>query len=247
MKLSEFLEGVGRPVAYYPGLARVLGDMKEAVFVCQMAYWKDKGSDPDGWIYKSSEEIEAETALSYKEQINIRAGLETKNLLESWYERTEHRMYFRVNWDALNTLWDKHMTDGHMPVGHVPSDQREDEDMTDGQVPPDQKADGTLPKVSSLKGTTENTHEITPENTTEKDGFLQVFQACARTHWPHDVKTARKVYAVLAAAQFERVDGTIRISGLGLQAGLYQDRYAKSFARDQAGRLGEMVTIEFCE
>src|SRR3990172_3614999 len=67
MRLSDFLVGVGRPVAYYPGMARALGDMKESVFVCQMAYWKDKGDDPEGWIYKTAEEIEQETALSYKE------------------------------------------------------------------------------------------------------------------------------------------------------------------------------------
>jgi len=50
MKLSDFLFNIGRPVAFYPGLVKALGSMKQAVFICQMAYWKDKGSDPDGWI-----------------------------------------------------------------------------------------------------------------------------------------------------------------------------------------------------
>src|SRR5690349_23742834 len=117
MKLSDFLEGAGRPIAYYPSMARMLGDVKEAVFICQMAYWKDKGDDPNGWIYKTAEEIEQETALSYKEQMGVRAGLKSRNLLDEHYARTEHKMYFRVNWEAVNNLWDELMTNEHMPKG----------------------------------------------------------------------------------------------------------------------------------
>lgn len=146
MRLSDFLNDVGRPAAFYPGLARALGDIKEAIFICQMSYWKEKGGDPDGWIYKTSEELEKETALSYKEQTNVRKGLVEKGLLEERYSRTEHLMYFRVNWTALNDLWEEHLTNGHMPKGQVASDQREG---------------GTLPKVSSLKGTTYITQETT--------------------------------------------------------------------------------------
>ena len=69
-------------MAYYPGLARALGDVKEAVFVCQLAYWRGKEQDPDGWIYKTREEIEQETALTYKEQLHVRDSLKGKKLLE---------------------------------------------------------------------------------------------------------------------------------------------------------------------
>ena len=146
MKLSDFLFNVGRPVAFYPGLVKALGSMKQAVFVCQMAYWKDKGDDPDGWIYKTSDEIETETSLTYKEQITVRAALVEKKALEERYARTEHLMYFRVNWDVINTIWDEHLTNGHIPKG---------------KVAPDQRSIGILPKVSSLNSNTDTTSDTT--------------------------------------------------------------------------------------
>lgn len=171
MKLSDFLTDLGRPVAYYPELARALDDVKEAIFICQMAYWKGKEQDPDGWIYKSSEEIERETALSYKEQRNVRAGLLAKKLLREWNSRTEHKLYFKIDWDAVNALWEGHLTKGQMPKGQLPPDQREDGTLPKVNSPTDQRADGSLPKVISLNGISETTTEITSENTREGEGI----------------------------------------------------------------------------
>ena len=153
MKLSDFLSGVGRPVAFYPSLVKALGDRNETIFVCQMAYWRGKGEENDGWIYKESTEIESETYLSYKEQTNVRKGLIEKGMLEEKYARTEHKMYFRVNWDAVNMVWEQ-FTNGHMPNGHMPS----------SKVASSQRSDGSLPTVSSLNSNTETTTEITTEN-----------------------------------------------------------------------------------
>ena len=157
MRLSDFLVGVGRPVAYYPGMARALGDMKESVFVCQMAYWKDKGDDPEGWIYKTAEEIEQETALSYKEQTGARDGLKGKGLLEEYYARTEHKMYFRVNWDAVNNLWDEYSQKEHLTKSKMPKHPPE------SKVAPSKKSSGSLPKVSSLNSNTETTAKTTTD------------------------------------------------------------------------------------
>jgi hypothetical protein len=172
MRLSNFLDGIGRPLAYYPGMARAFGDIKEALFICQMFYWKDKGEDPDGWIYKTSEEIEQETALTYKEQTGVRDGLKAKNLLEEYYARTEHKMYFRVNWEAVNNLWDEYMTKEHMTKGKMPPKHN-----PDGNMPSSQKSGGSLPNVSSLNSNTENTPHITQENTNKDvdliDGMLR--------------------------------------------------------------------------
>jgi len=55
MKLSDFLENVGRPIAYYPRLAQVVGGVKATVFLCQLIYWRGKESDKHGWIYKTAE------------------------------------------------------------------------------------------------------------------------------------------------------------------------------------------------
>jgi hypothetical protein len=129
--LTSALKRLGPCVTYYPALASLVG-LKESIFLCQLIYWtprarQDKG---DGWIYKSAEEMTAETGLSYKEQVRLRKGLVEKKLLEETYERTEHRLYFRVCSEELDRLGE------HLPVGHMP----------ESKVAPDQKEDGTLPK-----------------------------------------------------------------------------------------------------
>ena len=148
MKLSEFLSDVGRPVAFYPTLVKAFGDRNEAIFICQMAYWRGKGESEDGWIYKTSDEIEAETSLTYKEQTNVRNGLKKKELLKEKHVRTEHKMYFRVDWDKVNSLWGQ-FTDGK--VVHI----------TKSKLPPSPKKGGSLPVGISLNSNTENTAENT--------------------------------------------------------------------------------------
>ena len=61
MKISDALRGLGRPVAYYPSLARCLGSIQAAIFLCQLLYWEDKKQN--AYIYKTSEELEEETGL----------------------------------------------------------------------------------------------------------------------------------------------------------------------------------------
>lgn len=140
MKLSDFLTDVGRPVAFYPSLVKALGDRNEAIFICQMAYWRGKGESKDGWIYKSSDEIEQETSLTYKEQTNVRSGLKEKGILNENYARSEHNLYFKIDWDRVNEIW---------------------EHFTNGKVPPDPREGATLPEVSSLNSNTETTQENT--------------------------------------------------------------------------------------
>jgi hypothetical protein len=106
MKLSESLQGLGRPVAYYPSIAKCLGSVKQALFVCQFAYWKDKEASGNGWIYKECKEIEEETGLSYEEQLTARKHLKKKGVLEEDPKRLDHLIYYRINMDVLNDLWD---------------------------------------------------------------------------------------------------------------------------------------------
>lgn len=177
MKLSDFLFNIGRPVAFYPGLVKALGSMKQAVFICQMAYWKDKGSDPDGWIYKTAEDIETETSLTYKEQTNVRAALVEKKALQERYARTEHQMYFRVDWDVVNALWDEHLTKSNMP--HI----------TKGKVASSQKGDGILPKGVSLNSNT----EITQKNTHNAKVLSEKDKADANRQVTDMISNSRKV------------------------------------------------------
>jgi hypothetical protein len=109
MRLSEYLIELGRPVAYYPSLAKLLG-VKATVFICQLAYWHGKQADPEGWIYKTSDELEEETGLSYYEQKSARKELRARGMLEEKYRRLDHQMYYRVLWDVLNEFWSSSRT-----------------------------------------------------------------------------------------------------------------------------------------
>jgi hypothetical protein len=112
MKLTDFLEGIGRPATYYPSLRKITGGTTATLFLCQLIYWKGKEADPGGWIYKTAADMEDETGLSYEEQKTARRKLIEANLIEEHYARLDHQMKFRVNFDALNERWGN----GHPPV-----------------------------------------------------------------------------------------------------------------------------------
>jgi len=142
MKLSEYLIGVGRPVAYYPKLRKITGSTNATIFLCQFVYWTGKESGEKGWIYKTSDDIEEETGLSYDEQKTAREKLKQAGLLEERYARLEHQMYFKVNLDMLNEKWGK-------PESAIP----EHGEAALG------KADSPHSLISNAENTTENTTE----------------------------------------------------------------------------------------
>lgn len=105
MKLTDFLDNVGRPVAYYPKLRRITGSTNATILLCQFMYWRGKEASGDGWLYKTADEIENETGLSYGEQKTARRDLVSAGLLEEHYARLDHQMRFKLDLDALNEKW----------------------------------------------------------------------------------------------------------------------------------------------
>lgn len=107
MRLTDFLEGVGRPVAYYPMLAELTGSVAAALFLCQMLYWHDKGEDPGGWIYKTREEMTGETGLSRYEQESSRRNLKKLGFLEERYAGCPRKLYYRLDIDRINEVFEE--------------------------------------------------------------------------------------------------------------------------------------------
>ena len=138
-QVSRALRGLGRPIAYYPAIARLIG-MKEAVVLGQLVYWSPRASNVDGWVYKSAEEMEEETGLSYKEQRRVRDRLVALGFIQERHAREEHRLYFRVDAEKLDAVLGEHLPNGHMPNGQVALDQREGEHLPKGQVAPAQRS-----------------------------------------------------------------------------------------------------------
>jgi hypothetical protein len=88
-----------RPIAFHPELARAFGGINEALFFQQIAYWSDKGDDPD-WIYKSQVELEAETCLSAYQQKQARDHLKRLGVLQDERRGVPARLYYRIDWAA---------------------------------------------------------------------------------------------------------------------------------------------------
>lgn len=103
--MSHFLTNteVGTPIAYFPKLARWLKSVNAAVFLGQFIYWHDKTVNPLG-VYKTAEEIEEETGLSYKEQLTARKILKRLGLISETYKRLSHKMFYKFNLEAFK-VW----------------------------------------------------------------------------------------------------------------------------------------------
>ena len=102
------------------------------------------------------------------------------------------------------------------------------------------KNDSQLPKTRESLTPELNGRTINTDNQ-----YLKIIQAQARTHWGNNFGAWHKVEKVLEAATYERTDHTLVISGLGLQAAVYQDRYAETFEHDFFGALNERIKVRF--
>lgn len=106
MKFSDALYGIGKPIAYYNGLAKPLGGAKVAIFFSQLFYWMDKTDNPLG-VYKTQEEWEQETGLSRREQETARKKLRELGILIETNKRLEHRLYYRIDCEKLNEFMEE--------------------------------------------------------------------------------------------------------------------------------------------
>lgn len=106
MQLTSVIIELGRAVAYYPGLKKVTGSTTGTVLLCQFLYWHGKTNDPQKWIYKTSDEIEEETGLTYNEQKTARDKLEELGIIIHEFKRLDHTSRYKVMEDVLNSLWE---------------------------------------------------------------------------------------------------------------------------------------------
>lgn len=103
MAATDYLLDLGHPVAYYPGLVKHLGSVNAVLFFSQIFYWQDKAASELG-VYKTVEEIEGETGMTYREQVTARKQLVERGVLVETNKRLEHRVYYRIDLDRLNEM-----------------------------------------------------------------------------------------------------------------------------------------------
>lgn len=107
MRPSESLKVAGRPIAYYPKLAKPLGGVNAAILFGHFFYWHDKTENPLG-VYRTAEEIEEETGLSVQEQRTARSKLRERGVLIETEKRIEHRIYYKLDLNAFDDLMLQH-------------------------------------------------------------------------------------------------------------------------------------------
>ena len=107
MRPSESLKIAGKPIAYYPQLAKPLGGVNASILFSHFFYWHDKTQHELG-VYRTAEEIELETGLSVQEQRTARAKLKARGILIETEKRIEHRIYYKLDLDAFDDLMLQH-------------------------------------------------------------------------------------------------------------------------------------------
>ncbi len=83
MKATEVIEGLGQGVTLFPGLARIFG-RNESLLIVQLLYWTN---DEKPWTFKRSDEIEAATTLTWREQKTARQHLVALGVLREERQR----------------------------------------------------------------------------------------------------------------------------------------------------------------
>ena len=150
MNATDYMRAMGKPIAYYPKLAKPLGGVSAAILFSQLFYWQDKATSNLG-VYKTRNELEDETGLSHNEQRTAVKKLCEKDVLIITEKRLEHKTYYKIDNEKVNEIlgdFASSMITSSRDIKSIPHEL----DIVDV---------GTTTKSSSLD------QEITTKNTTE--------------------------------------------------------------------------------
>ena len=167
MRASDFLRYTGRPIAYHPRLAKPLGSVNAAILFGQLVYWHDKTNNPLG-VYKTALEIEEETGLSTKEQETARKKLKERGVLIETLKRLEHRLFFKIDFDAYDAYMDEYISENPCYITVSPHSQKGDSGIANYTLDETQKGDSYIGALDYHNITTENlmsssTEDAVPE------------------------------------------------------------------------------------
>jgi hypothetical protein len=123
MKLGDVLASIGHSVSYYPALRPICGSVNAVIFLQQFSYWTGKQKNSDGWIFKTRDDIEAETGLTRTEQENARKQLRERGFIEEKLKGIPATLHYRINIPAINGAWCQHASwdESDPPVGGKPA------------------------------------------------------------------------------------------------------------------------------
>lgn len=171
MRASDLLLDFGRPVAYFPGLVKRLGSVNAVIFFSQIFYWQDKADSKLG-VYKTSEEIESETGLSYREQLTARKHLVSRGILVETNKRLEHKIYYLIDCEKLDYVMSQPIENAPNAQSATGESHNSDFAEQQNERPRQDKTDGgdeTNPQFDPTEITTYITTDITDGTSGEPD------------------------------------------------------------------------------
>ena len=181
LSASDLMRTIGRPIAYHPALARMVGGVNAAIFLSQLIYWDERMEDAELGVYKTAEQWEAETGLSVREQTTARRQLRDRGLIAETHKRIEHKLYFKLDRDAFDRLIAGAGEAGNLEQQNVDSRNAETQfgnsESANTETP--KAPSPNHPKRSSLIKT-ETTTETTEEKNTKKENS----PSFSFEHWP---------------------------------------------------------------
>jgi hypothetical protein len=152
-------------VGYSPDLAKIVGGATTGLFLSQLLYLSDKGHNPEGWVYKSEQEMGKETGLTKREQQTARRKLLSLGVIAIMRGGFRNTYHFKVIWEKLYQV-----IAGFQRVQNVPTEKREtsryvaaDRQQNVSTDPPQRQQN--VPKEQWQNVATPDTHR---ENNTEK-------------------------------------------------------------------------------
>jgi hypothetical protein len=90
-----------RVVGYSPDLAKIVGGATTGLFLSQLLFLSDKGANPEGWVYKSEQEMGKETGLTKREQQTARRKLLALGVITIMRGGWKNTYHFKVIWEKL--------------------------------------------------------------------------------------------------------------------------------------------------
>jgi hypothetical protein len=90
-----------RIVGYSPDLARAVGGATIGLFLNQLLFLSDKGANPEGWVYKSEQDMGRETGLTKREQQTARRKLLSLGVMAIERRGFKFTYHFKVIWERL--------------------------------------------------------------------------------------------------------------------------------------------------
>lgn len=171
VRASDLLLDFGRPVAYFPGLVKRLGSVNAVIFFSQIFYWQDKADSKLG-VYKTSEEIETETGLSYREQLTARKHLVSRGILVETNKRLEHKIYYLIDCEKLDYVMSQPIENAPNAQSATGESHNSDFAEQQNERPRQDKTDGgdeTNPQFDPTEITTYITTYITDGTSGEPD------------------------------------------------------------------------------